>query len=380
VLALVVLWPFLVPETGRIRILRGGLAAGLGLCSVVVAVSAAAGAQDSPLAAVLVPFQAVGLVVGVGLSLVGLPVLAVAAPLGDAGLLVMSAICLTAILASIALVARTSGIGLRGRFAALASLIVALVAVGAFATFLLGPDHWGPIEFQDVIDSMAAGFLLVAAIAALAWIARVIRVWPARTGDHVSTTSGDTQDDDLDAVTQREPLGQASFRRSLPGSASARKERPVNLKVMTTRWRVAITIGFVIGAVTGWGSESKYTADPTGILAYAILNGLFWAVFVLVVWGLQLGIRRVLVRRGEPKVTIQGPQGQVFQVRLEEAKRYVAEEGYTYTLSPAVRAPSMSVADEVAKLVVLRDNGTITEAEFQQQRALLLPPSPSTGT
>jgi hypothetical protein len=262
VLALVVLWPFLVPETGRIRILRGGLAAGLGLCSVVVAVSAAAGAQNSPLAAVLVPFQAVGLVVGVGLSLVGLPLLAVAAPLGDAGLLVMSAICLTAILASVAVVARRSAIGLRGRFAALASLIVALVAVGAFATFLLGPDHWGPIEFQDVIDSMAAGFLLIAAIAALAWIARVIRVWPARTGDRAPTTSGDTQGDDLDAVTQREPLGQASFRRSLPGSASARKERPVNLKVMTTRWRVAITIGFVIGAVTGWGSESKYKMTP----------------------------------------------------------------------------------------------------------------------
>jgi threonine/homoserine efflux transporter RhtA len=54
---------------------------------------------------------------------------------------------------------------------------------------------------------------------------------------------------------------------------------------MTARWRVAIAIGFVVGAVTGWSSESKYTDDPTGILAYAILNGLFWAVFVLVIWG-----------------------------------------------------------------------------------------------
>lgn len=152
----------------------------------------------------------------------------------------------------------------------------------------------------------------------------------------------------------------------------------MNLKIMTVRWRVAIVVGFVVGFVTGWNYRSnEYYADtPTGILEYAILNGLIWAIIVLAVWGVQLGIRRALARSEAPKVTIQGPQGQVFQVRLDEAKRYVAEEGYTYTLSPAVRAPTMSVADEIAKLVALRDNGTITESEFQQQRALLLPPTP----
>ena len=37
------------------------------------------------------------------------------------------------------------------------------------------------------------------------------------------------------------------------------------------------------------------------------------------------------------------------------------------------QAPIVGVADELQKLAALRDNGTITEAEFQRQRAALLP-------
>ena len=40
----------------------------------------------------------------------------------------------------------------------------------------------------------------------------------------------------------------------------------------------------------------------------------------------------------------------------------------------AARVPVIGLADEVAKLAALRDTGTITEDEFQRQRALLLPP------
>jgi len=40
----------------------------------------------------------------------------------------------------------------------------------------------------------------------------------------------------------------------------------------------------------------------------------------------------------------------------------------------------MSVADELQKLVVLRDSGVLTEAEFQQQKARVMSGEPDAGS
>jgi hypothetical protein len=45
------------------------------------------------------------------------------------------------------------------------------------------------------------------------------------------------------------------------------------------------------------------------------------------------------------------------------------------SIAPSV--PLVGVADELSKLVALRDAGHISEDEFQRQRARLLPPSPA---
>lgn len=45
----------------------------------------------------------------------------------------------------------------------------------------------------------------------------------------------------------------------------------------------------------------------------------------------------------------------------------------------APRPPVIGLADELTKLVALRDVGTITEEEFARQRAILLPPQVPTG-
>jgi len=178
VLALVALWLFLVPEAGRrVRMLRVAIAAVLVLYVVAVAVSDASEGSDASLTAVLVPFQAAGVVIGLALALLGFLGGSAVAPLGDPVLLVISAICLTAITACAAAIAWMGRLGRWGRLAAVASFVLALVAVESFATFLLGPDHWGPVEFQDVIDSMAIGVLLVSVVAAVLWIARLARTW-----------------------------------------------------------------------------------------------------------------------------------------------------------------------------------------------------------
>jgi hypothetical protein len=81
-----------------------------------------------------------------------------------------------------------------------------------------------------------------------------------------------------------------------------------------------------------------------------------WAIFVIVIpW---LGVLVYLIARGEKMRQHQIAEA---QARDQAARNYVREA-----------AGSTSTADEVAKLAGLRDQGLLTDAEFETQKAKLL--------
>ena len=83
-----------------------------------------------------------------------------------------------------------------------------------------------------------------------------------------------------------------------------------------------------------------------------------WVLFVVIVpW---LGILVYLIARGG-KMSARAASD--YQRRDEEMRTYVRE---------AAGTSGQSTADELTKLAALRDSGTITAAEFEQQKAKLL--------
>ena len=83
-----------------------------------------------------------------------------------------------------------------------------------------------------------------------------------------------------------------------------------------------------------------------------------WVLFVVIVpW---LGILVYLIARGD-KMSARAASD--YQRRDEETRAYVRE---------AAGTSGQSTADELTKLAALRDSGTITAAEFEQQKAKLL--------
>ncbi|HXU98534.1 MAG TPA: SHOCT domain-containing protein [Jiangellaceae bacterium] len=83
-----------------------------------------------------------------------------------------------------------------------------------------------------------------------------------------------------------------------------------------------------------------------------------WVLFVVIVpW---LGILVYLIARGG-KMSARAASD--YQRRDEETRAYVRE---------AAGTSGQSTADELTKLAALRDSGTITAAEFEQQKAKLL--------
>ena len=83
-----------------------------------------------------------------------------------------------------------------------------------------------------------------------------------------------------------------------------------------------------------------------------------WVLFVVIVpW---LGILVYLIARGD-KMSARAASD--YQRRDEEMKAYVRE---------AAGTSGTSAADELTKLAALRDSGTITADEFEQQKAKLL--------
>jgi type VI protein secretion system component VasK len=83
-----------------------------------------------------------------------------------------------------------------------------------------------------------------------------------------------------------------------------------------------------------------------------------WVLFVVIVpW---LGILVYLIARGD-KMSKRAVVD--YQRRDEEMKAYVRE---------AAGTSGTSTADELTKLAALRDSGTITADEFEQQKAKLL--------
>ena len=81
-----------------------------------------------------------------------------------------------------------------------------------------------------------------------------------------------------------------------------------------------------------------------------------WAIFVIVIpW---LGVLVYLIARGE---TMRQHAVAEAQARDQATRSYVREA-----------AGSTSTADEVAKLAGLRDQGVLTDAEFDAQKAKLL--------
>ncbi|MET0520945.1 MAG: SHOCT domain-containing protein [Jiangellaceae bacterium] len=83
-----------------------------------------------------------------------------------------------------------------------------------------------------------------------------------------------------------------------------------------------------------------------------------WVLFVVIVpW---LGILVYLIARGG-KMSARAASD--YQRRDEEMRTYVRE---------AAGTSGQSTADELTKLAALRDSGTITAAEFEQQKAKIL--------
>lgn len=83
-----------------------------------------------------------------------------------------------------------------------------------------------------------------------------------------------------------------------------------------------------------------------------------WVLFVVIVpW---LGILVYLIARGG-KMSARAASD--YQRRDEEMRAYVRD---------AASTSGASTADELTKLAALRDSGTITAAEFEQQKAKLL--------
>ena len=83
-----------------------------------------------------------------------------------------------------------------------------------------------------------------------------------------------------------------------------------------------------------------------------------WVLFVVIVpW---LGILVYLIARGG-KMSARAASD--YQRRDEEMRAYVRE---------AAGTSGQSTADELTKLAALRDSGTITAAEFEQQKAKIL--------
>ncbi|MET0712456.1 MAG: SHOCT domain-containing protein [Jiangellaceae bacterium] len=83
-----------------------------------------------------------------------------------------------------------------------------------------------------------------------------------------------------------------------------------------------------------------------------------WVLFVVIVpW---LGILVYLIARGD-KMSARAASD--YQRRDEEMRAYVRD---------AASTSGASTADELTKLAALRDSGTITAAEFEQQKAKLL--------
>jgi type VI protein secretion system component VasK len=83
-----------------------------------------------------------------------------------------------------------------------------------------------------------------------------------------------------------------------------------------------------------------------------------WVLFVVIVpW---LGILVYLIARGD-KMSARAASD--YQRRDDEMRAYVRE---------AAGTPGTSAADELTKLAALRDSGTITADEFEQQKAKLL--------
>jgi type VI protein secretion system component VasK len=83
-----------------------------------------------------------------------------------------------------------------------------------------------------------------------------------------------------------------------------------------------------------------------------------WVLFVVIVpW---LGILVYLIARGDK---MSARTASEYQRRDEEMRAYVRD---------AAGAAGTSTADELSKLAALRDSGTITADEFEQQKAKLL--------
>ena len=82
-----------------------------------------------------------------------------------------------------------------------------------------------------------------------------------------------------------------------------------------------------------------------------------WTIFVLIVP--LIGVLVYLIARGD----------KMQRRRIDDA---AAQEQATRQYIQSVTGSGQSVADEISKLGQLRDDGTITDAEYQSQKAKLL--------
>lgn len=170
---------FVVPSVTSVRVLRVAAAVIVGLAALAALAGAsiptALGAQPSLLAVLGDIGQQVGrtgfqiLLFPCGVA--GAIVVVLLGPiLGDKGFLAIALLALGVLCAAIVARARRRPFGWRARVVALLSVLIGLAAIAAYAAFLAGDAHFGPVASEFETTWFAGGLVVGDVLAAAGWL------------------------------------------------------------------------------------------------------------------------------------------------------------------------------------------------------------------
>jgi hypothetical protein len=136
------------------------------------------------------------------------------------------------------------------------------------------------------------------------------------------------------------------------------------------------------GGVLGFFIVWIFLSAGIGMLASSRGRSWFGFFLLALITSPLVGLIVVLVMRDEKAASEEAWLRQrAEEVRMEELKTMASAVTKTNLNGPVVVAPATasvhgrSIADELSKLATLRDQGVLTDAEFQAQKALLLKPA-----
>lgn len=125
---------------------------------------------------------------------------------------------------------------------------------------------------------------------------------------------------------------------------------------------------FVLSVLVGFIAESRGRSGPGFFILSVLLSPLIGLIVVLIVRNLKEEAKNEALRLEEQERHAQ-------TIRAIESSRMNSPNPQT----PSTSSPA-SVADEIRKLGELRDQGLLTQEEFQSQKTLLLRQQSATAT